>query len=145
MKNFLTYTFIILLVLVFSFGFIPATLHAQSDGVDTSSTKGLVPGCFSGGQPVPCESYVQLIQVIQLVIAQIVKWVLIFTVIPILWAGFLYMTSGDKPANRTEANKMLLNVVKGIVVIMSAWLIVTFIVKALIGNQAVLDLMPFKI
>ena len=54
------------------------------------------------------------------------------SVIAIVYAGFNYMISGDNPSKRGEANKTLLNVVKGIAFILAAWLIVTLITSALL-------------
>ena len=55
-----------------------------------------------------------------------------FSVVVLAYAGFKYMQSGDKPAERTEANKMLTKVVVGIVVILAAWLAVHLITTSLL-------------
>ena len=54
------------------------------------------------------------------------------SVIVLVVAGFRYMISGDKPAERAKANQMLWKVVLGIFFILAAWLIVKLITNALI-------------
>ncbi len=47
------------------------------------------------------------------------------------WAGFLYITTPANPEARSQANKMLINAVIGFLIIISAWLIVDFVMKVL--------------
>ena len=54
-----------------------------------------------------------------------------FSVIIMAWAGFLYITTPTNPEARSQANKMLINAVIGLVIVLSAWLIVDFVMKAL--------------
>ncbi len=61
--------------------------------------------------------------------------VLSLTVIPIAYAGFLLMTSGDNAGNRTKAREMLFSVAKGIFFMLAAWLIVTLIANALLSSS----------
>ena len=72
---------------------------------------------------------------------KLLKWgrnfALMFSVIVLAYAGFKYMISGDFPAERAVANKMLRSVAIGIVFILSAWLIVDLILKALGATSAV--------
>jgi len=58
--------------------------------------------------------------------------VLSLVVIPIAYAGFLLMTSGDNAGNRNKARDMLFSVAKGIFFMLAAWLIVTLIANALL-------------
>ena len=58
---------------------------------------------------------------------------LLFSVVVIAYAGFLYLTSGGQQAARSKANGMLLNGVIGIVIILCSWLIVHLIVSALVS------------
>lgn len=58
--------------------------------------------------------------------------VLELTVFIIAYAGFQYMTSGGNVSQRDKATKMLLSVVKGIAIILCAWLIVTLIANTLL-------------
>lgn len=54
-----------------------------------------------------------------------------FSVVVLAWAGFKYMISGDNAGERKEANKLIMNVLKGIALIICAWLIVNLIIKGL--------------
>jgi len=47
------------------------------------------------------------------------------------YAGFLYLTSGVKPAQREQAKKLLGNIVTGLVLALAAWLIVHTILTSL--------------
>ncbi len=52
----------------------------------------------------------------------------------IAWAGFLYMTSGAYD-QKTQAKKIMWKVFFGFVFILSAWLIVTTILNALLSDE----------
>lgn len=52
----------------------------------------------------------------------------------IAYAGFLYVVNPVNPGGRGKANKMLMNTVTGIVVALSAWLIVTALLAVLTPN-----------
>ena len=54
-----------------------------------------------------------------------------FAVIIMTWAGLLYISTPTNPEARSKANNMLINAVVGMVIILSAWLIVDFVMKAL--------------
>lgn len=60
--------------------------------------------------------------------------VVVATII-IAWAGFLYIASSTNPESRSKANKMLLSAVIGLMIVLSAWLIVDFVMKTLYGGQ----------
>lgn len=47
------------------------------------------------------------------------------------YSGWLFMTSGENPGNRSKAKKMMINVVVGLALAMASWLIVTTILQAL--------------
>lgn len=70
-------------------------------------------------------SFGLLIDVINNIIQLAITLLIVFLApIMIAWAGFLYVMSPTNPGNRSQANKLLLNTVIGIVVAMCAWLIV---------------------
>jgi hypothetical protein len=94
----------------------------------------LVPNC--AGPNKEC-GYNDLLQLIK----NILGWLIIVSVPVatgvIAWAGFVYMTSGiaDK---KSEAKSILTKVLIGFVFILSAWLIVSTLINALIdGNSSV--------
>ena len=49
--------------------------------------------------------------------------------------GFMYIMSAANPESRSTANKMLMNAVIGLLIVLSAWLIVDFVMKSLYGGQ----------
>jgi len=69
-------------------------------------------------------------------INNVIDFLIYYMVIPIaaiviMVAGFMYLTSGDSPYKRKKARKMLLNLVIGLVLALSAWIIVKFILDGL--------------
>ncbi len=69
---------------------------------------------------------------------KVVDWgttfALAFTVAVLAYAGFNYMISSDVPKAKGEARAMLTKTVIGIAWICGAWLVVTLIASALLGN-----------
>ena len=56
--------------------------------------------------------------------------ILLFVII-LAWAGFLFIASATNPESRSKAKSMLINAAIGLMIILSAWLMVDFIMKAL--------------
>lgn len=52
----------------------------------------------------------------------------------VIYAGFIYMTSGGDPGKVEKAKKWLINGVIGLVIIFAAYSIVTFIINAILGT-----------
>lgn len=55
----------------------------------------------------------------------------IIVVVIVLWAGFKWMTSGGNEEKVTDAKKTLVSLVIGLAIMLSAYSIVTFVIKAL--------------
>lgn len=53
----------------------------------------------------------------------------------IMYAGFKYLTSMDKPVPREEAKKILQNVLIGFFFVLAAWLIIDTILDVLLKNN----------
>ena len=53
-----------------------------------------------------------------------------------VWAGSLYILSATNPESRSTANKMLINAAVGLLIVLSAWLIVDFVMKTLYKNDS---------
>jgi hypothetical protein len=51
------------------------------------------------------------------------------------FAGFLYLTSAAKPDQTSTARSILQNVTLGLIVLLSAWLIIDTIMKSLLGGD----------
>lgn len=85
-------------------------------------------------QVCPC-GFGGVLAIIQNLINFIIGIAIIIATIIIAWAGGLYMLSATNPESRSQANKMLINAVVGIMIVLSAWLIVDFVMKTLYGGQ----------
>ena len=70
----------------------------------------------------------------RLVNAGISFGILIF-VIMMAWGGFMFITSAVNPESRNTARKMLGNAALGLLIILSAWLMVDFVMKALYSGK----------
>lgn len=88
--------------------------------------------------------YADLIAAVKRVIDWMIIFVLEFSVVVIVYAGFNYMISGDNPGKRAEANKMLTKVAIGIFFTLAAWLIVNLIASVLL-TQAVKNVTPIPV
>ena len=82
----------------------------------------------------PC-GFGGVLAIIQNVVNFVIAISIIFATIIIAWAGGLYILSATNPESRSQANKMLINAVVGICIVLSAWLIVDFVMKTLYGGQ----------
>ena len=119
------------ILLTFSF-FLPIISYAQDTGIvyECPPTKDPVTGKDLYGN---C-GFGDLIVAVNNVVSKVRDIALEISVIVLAIAGFKYMTSGGNASKRTEANKMLLNVVYGIIFILAAWLIVNLITTTLIPD-----------
>lgn len=123
-----------------------STIFGSSSGNNGSSTStstiqqpsfwsvdtGLLPECgyslSDQGRSCGFNDFIVLIN-------NIIKYIIVL-IIPIMaivfaYAGFLFLTSGGDSAKRTKAKKAMTSAIIGIVIILSAWLIVRTIVRAL--------------
>ena len=109
---------------------VPVLTHsAETAGGGTGITYEC--GEVAAGTSGNCD-FNDLIIAIQRVTNYGAEFALLFSVVVIAVAGAKYMTSGENAGERTKANKMLISVVKGIALILAAWLIVTLITNALV-------------
>ena len=83
----------------------------------------------------PC-GFGGVLAIIQNVINFIIAISIIIATIIIAWAGGLYMLSATNPESRSLANKMLINAVVGLCIVLSAWLIVDFVMKTLYNSNS---------
>ena len=119
-KKFLagTTSFFLLFVLI-----LPVLIHAEP-----------LVQCETAAHPDPCKfsDFIGLIN-------RIMNWIIgiagtIFTV-SFVYGGFLYMTSGDNPGNKTKATGILWSTLQGFVIILVAWLIVYTILNTLVDKS----------
>jgi hypothetical protein len=77
---------------------------------------------------------------IRVVIVRILNYVLSFVGLIavgfLIWAGFLYLTSGGNEEQSGKAKKLILQVIIGIIIILLSWVIVNTIITQLSGNIA---------
>jgi hypothetical protein len=51
-------------------------------------------------------------------------------------AGYFYIMSAQNPGERKKANQMLLNIVIGLIIVLSGWTIITLILKIFLNPEA---------
>ena len=85
-------------------------------------------------QACPCGAggLLQLIQ--NLMNASISLGVIVITLV-IAYAGFLFIMSPTNPENRSKARGMIANALIGFIIVLSAWVIVDFIMKILYNDK----------
>ncbi len=70
---------------------------------------------------------------------------IIAATLALAYAGFVWMTGGSSPEARNKGRDMLLNVFIGLVILLSAWLLVDFIMKSLyVGDNGSKDFGPWN-
>lgn len=82
----------------------------------------------------PC-GFGGVLAIVQNVMNFLIAIGIIIATLIIVWGGILYVLSPANPENRSTANKMLINAVVGLLITLSAWLVVDFVMKTLYGGQ----------
>jgi hypothetical protein len=114
-----------ILSVLFLFFAVPYTAFGASIFTSTIVPRG---SCLCPGS---APSWGCVLQLIQNVMNAVVGLGILLCVLWIAYAGFSMMTSGGVAEARSLAKTRLLNAVIGIVVILSSWLIIDFVMKAL--------------
>jgi hypothetical protein len=83
----------------------------------------------------PC-GFGGILQLVQNLINAGVSLGVVAMIFVIAYAGASFMLNPTNPETRTKARSMLINVVVGMVVLLSAWLVVDFIMKTLYNDGA---------
>lgn len=83
----------------------------------------------------PC-GFAGVLAIIQNVVNFLIAIAIMFATIIMVWAGALYILSATNPESRSTANKMLINAAVGLLIVLSAWLIVDFVMKTLYKNDS---------
>lgn len=111
------------LLVAMAFALVPLAVFAQ----------GLVP-CGGSGQPA-CD-FAHFIQLIQNVINFLIKDVAMpLAAILFAWAGIMMFTAGGNEQKTTQAKEIFWWVLVGLIVALSAWLIVSAITSALLKPE----------
>lgn len=76
-----------------------------------------------------------VLQVVQNVIRFAISIGIVLATLALVYAGFVWMTSGANPGRREQGRTMLINVFVGLFVMLSAWLIVDFVMKSLYSEE----------
>lgn len=126
--------FIPILTLTLLVGLI-APVFAQAQGIPTLGSgfhiipdaSDLDPTC-NKGDPL---SFGAMMHVVQNLLGVAIALGVLFFVIIMAWAGFLLITSAVNPEAKSTARKMLGNAAIGLLITLSAWLIVDFVMKTL--------------
>ncbi len=93
----------------------------------------IVPSGPEGMNPQVCAAgWAALAQLINNILAfSITIGILFIAPLSIAWAGFLYVVNSVNPSGIAQAKKILLNTIIGVVIALSAWLIVNALLTAL--------------
>jgi len=76
------------------------------------------------------------LQLIQNVMNAAISFGVIISVLVIAGAGILWILTPTNPENHSQAKKILMNAVIGLLIILSAWLVVDFVMKLLYNPNA---------
>jgi len=76
-----------------------------------------------------------VMQTIQNLINLAISLSFIIAILYIVYVGFMFVSSAGSPGQREAAKTRLMNVVIGILVVLSAWLLVDFVMKTLYNSE----------
>jgi cell wall-associated NlpC family hydrolase len=102
---------------------------------DTTSAQGIFAGICEGATCSACHLAVIGNTLIDWLIGVIM---VLFAVLAVV-AGFGLVTAGGNPTAVTDAKSKFTNAIIGLLIVLSAWLIVDTLMKALIGNNGVIE------
>lgn len=111
-------------------GLVPATVAAQSVPLFSSDWHLVPEAC----RACPC-GIGGVLQVIQNLMNIAISLGLVLCVLAIVLAGFYWLLTPTNPGGRMRARKILANAAIGFVVIISAWLIVDFVMKLVYDGE----------
>lgn len=96
-----------------------------------------IEGAPAGTAPVvSAPAWGCVLQTIQNVIRVGVALSFAFATLALMYAGFVWMTSGGSAERRNQGSHLLINVFIGIAVVLGSWLVVDFIMKELYSDEA---------
>jgi hypothetical protein len=127
MKNFTKIIYIFICIAIFSTILIPNLALADHNG------NSFLPKCpdTEGGVLIDCTFEDAMATVKHIIDWMLYKMTLYISVLALVWAGWLYITSAGNPGKRSEANKMMWSILKGVLIMFCAWLIVNTILTVL--------------
>ena len=98
-----------------------------------SADSGLVTCGYTGG---PNCDFCYFMKMVNNVITWLFGLLVLIAILLIVYAGFQLVVSAGNESAWTKAKEMLTNVIIGFVIVMSAWLIVDTVLKALINPNS---------
>ena len=125
--------FVLTLILTFA----PLTSHAafgftQIVPPECKCDSVEVVGAPAGTDPVSsAPAWGCVLQTIQNVIRVAIVLGIAVATLALIYAGFVWMTSGGSPERRNQGSHLLINVFVGLAIMLGAWLIVDFVMKEL--------------
>lgn len=84
------------------------------------------------------------LQFIQNIMNVLISFAVVVMSLIIAWAGFLFVMSAANPESRSKARSMLINAFIGLAIVLSAWLIVDFIMKHLYSESTKTSFGPWN-
>ena len=113
--------------LIFTLVFIASGFLAP----DTASAQGIFGGVCSGETCSACHIAV----IANTLISWLIGVVMVLFAVLIVWAGFGLVTSGGNPSALTDAKSRFTNAFIGLIIVLSAWLIVDTLMRGLVGSN----------
>jgi hypothetical protein len=114
--------------------FLPILTHAAGAFSGSIDPTYLANKCNCPPNSAP--DYGCVLQLIQSLMNFLVYFATIIMTLLFAMAGFEYMTSGGNPEKRSQANRRILNVFIGLIIVFAAWLIVDSVMKVLYNPDA---------
>ena len=96
----------------------------------------IVPQNSDCNGPGGCQSFCDLVQLAQNVLNDGIYVAVFLSAVLFAWSGFKHMTAGGDSGQIKEANKVFSAVFIGLIIILSAWLIVSTLMSVIAGNGA---------
>lgn len=86
--------------------------------------------------PGGCQSICDLAELAQNILNDAIYISVFLSAVLFAWSGWMHMTAGGDSHKISEANKVFSAVFIGLIIIISAWLIVDTLIRTLTGNPA---------
>lgn len=108
----------------------------------------IVPNCAqvrdAQGNPVPCTSYCDLLQLVKNVINFMMYIIFPIAAIGIVVGGFNIMFAGGSPERAKKGRGIITSAVVGLAIALLAWIIIDTIIKIIAPNFSVSNLGPWN-
>ena len=99
-----------------------------------AATNGVTLGLFPCNGP-DC-TFDSVLKLAQAIVNGVTIILLLISPLLIARAGYYYIMSAQNPGERKKANQMLLNIIIGLIIVLSGWTIITLILKIFLNPEA---------